>query len=125
MGSCCHTRLFKDAMPTIESTIEPIAELTAFINFNKIKKGISFSESNVALLKAKENVERCSLCADDGDVQFGTIFTVSKAKRKIAQCHSSICKLREGDSRGFSTLQSSGTICKHLIAFREFTSCFT
>ena len=45
-------------MPTIESTIEPIAELTAFINFNKIKKGISFSESNVVLLKAKENVER-------------------------------------------------------------------
>ena len=31
-----------------------------------------------------------------------------------------LCKLREGHSRSLSTLQSSGTICKHLIAFREF-----
>ena len=48
------------------------------------------------------------------------MFTVSKAKRKVVQCHSSICKLREGHSRSLLTLQSSGTIWKHLIAFREF-----
>ena len=28
--------------------------------------------------------------------------------------------MRKGHSRSLSTLQSSGTICKHLIAFREF-----
>ena len=51
MGSCCHTRYFKEAIPIIEPTNEPIAELPAFINVNKIKGGISFSESNVVLLK--------------------------------------------------------------------------
>ena len=120
MGSCCHARFFKDAIPIIEPTIESVAELPAFINVNKIKEGISFSESNVVLLNSKKSVERYSVCADDGDVQFVTMFTVSKAKRKVVQCHSSICKLREGHSRSLSTLQSSGTICKHLIAFREF-----
>ena len=49
-----------------------------------------------------------------------TIFTVSKAKRNVVQCHCSICKLRKGHSRSLSTLQSSETICKHLKAFREF-----
>ena len=120
MGWCCH-RFSKDAIPTtIEPTIEPAAELPAFINVNKIKEGISFSESNVVLLKSKKNVERCSLWADDDDVHFVTISTVSKAKQKIVQCHSFICKLSEGDSQSLSTLQSSGTICKHLIAFTEF-----
>ena len=49
-----------------------------------------------------------------------TFFTVSNSKRKDFQCHPSICKLRKGHSRSLSKLQSSGTICKHLIAFREF-----
>ena len=80
MGSCCHTRFFKDATPTTGPTIEPVAELPAFINVNKVKEGISFLESNVVLLKPKKNVERYSLCADDGDVQFVTIFTVSKTE---------------------------------------------
>ena len=51
MGSCCHTRYFKEAIPITEPTNEPVAELPAFINVNKIKEGISFSESNVVLLK--------------------------------------------------------------------------
>ena len=110
MGSCCHARFFKDAIPIIEPTIESVAELPAFINVNKIKEGISFSDSNVVLLNSKKSVERYSVCADDGDVQFVTMFTVSKAKRKVVQCHSSICKLREGHSRSLLTLQSSGTI---------------
>ena len=90
MGSCCHTRFFKYAIPTIDPTIEPVAELPAFINVNKIKEGISFSESNVVLLKSRKNVERYLVCANDGDVQFVTIFTVSNAKRKVVQCHSSM-----------------------------------
>ena len=92
MGSCCHTRFFKDATPIIEPTIERVAELPDLMNVNKIKEGISFSESNVVLLKSKKSVERYSVCADDGDVKFVTMFTVSKAKRKVDQCHSSICK---------------------------------
>ena len=120
IGSCCRTRFLKDAIPIIEPTIEPVAELPAFINVNKIKEGISSSQSNVVLLKSKKSAERYSVCADDGDVQFVTIFTVSKGKRKVVQCHSSICKLREGDTRSLLTLQLSGTIYKHLIAFREF-----
>ena len=118
MGLCCHTRSFKDAIPTIEPTIEPVAELSAFISGNKIMEDISFSESNVVLLKSNKNVERYPVYADDGDVQFATVLTVSKAKRKVVQCHSSICKLRKGHSRSLSTLQSSETICKHFIAFR-------
>ena len=89
MGSCCHTRFFKDAIPIIEPTIEPVTELPAFVNVNKIKEGISFSESNVVLLKSKKSVERYSVCADDVDVQFVAMFTVSQAKRKVVQCHSS------------------------------------
>ena len=61
MGSCCHTKFFKDAVPIIEPTIEPVAEVPAFINVNKIKEGISFSESNVVLLKSKKSVERYSV----------------------------------------------------------------
>ena len=118
MGLCCHTRFFKDAIPTIEPTIEPVAELPAFISVNKIMEDISFSQSNVLLLKSNKNVERYSVYANDGDVQFVTVLTVSKAKRKVVQCHSSICKLREGHSRGLSSLQSSETICKHFIALR-------
>ena len=90
MGSCCHTRFFKDAIPTIDPTIEPVAEQPAFINVNKIKESISLSESNVVLLKSKKNVERYSVCADDGDIQFVTIFTASNAKRKVVQGHSSM-----------------------------------
>ena len=120
MGSFCHTRFFKDAIPTIEPTIKTVAKLPAFINVNKIKEGISFSESNVILLKSNKNVERYSVCADDGDFQSVTIFTVSKVKQKVVHRHSSMCKLREGQSRSLLTLQSSGTTCKHLIAFREF-----
>ena len=77
-------------MPTIDPTIEPVAELPAFINVNKIKEGISFSESNIVLSKSKKNVERYLVCANDGDVQFMTIFTESNAKQKVVQCHSSL-----------------------------------
>ena len=35
MGSCCPCRFFKDAIPTIEPTIEPVAELPAFIDVNR------------------------------------------------------------------------------------------
>ena len=119
MESCCHARFCKNAIPTIELTNESVAELPAFINLNKIKEDISFSESNVVFFNSRENVERYSVCADS-DVQLVTIFTVSKAKQKNVQCNSSICRLREDHSRSLSTLQSHGTICKHLIAFREF-----
>ena len=61
MRSSCHTRFIKDAIPTIE----PAAELPPFINVNKIKEGISFSESNVVLLRSKKNVERHSVCIDE------------------------------------------------------------
>ena len=84
MRSSCHTRFIKDATPTIE----PVVELPPFINVNKIKEAIAFSESNVVLLKSKKNAERYSVCIDD-NVQFVTILTVSKAKWKVVQYHSS------------------------------------
>ena len=66
MGSCCHTRFFKDAIPSIEPAIEPVAELPILINVKKkIKTGIFFPGSNVVLVKSQKNVESYSVCTDN------------------------------------------------------------
>ena len=117
--SCCHTWFFRDALPLVETNIEPGSVLSEFINTKKIIHGVASTKSKVVLLKSKSNVEKYSVCGD-GDVQFVTIFSVTKSTRKIFQCHSSICKLREGHSHSLLTLQSCRSLCQRLRTFQEF-----
>lgn len=106
-------------MPLVEIFIELGNVLPEFINTKKITDGVAFTKSKVVLLKSKINVEKYSVC-DDGDVKYVTIFSASKSTQKIVQCHSSVCKLKEGHSRSLSTLQSCRFLCQHLRNFKEF-----
>lgn len=119
IGSCCHTRFFKDVLPSIESELEPHTSLSPFININKVKDGIASSTEKVLKLNSKSNIERYSV-STGYDAQFVTIMKVHNTTRKIVQCHSSLCKLSEGNCRSVNYLHSSKVLCQHLTIFRNF-----
>ena len=56
----------------------------------------------------------------DPPLEFVTLFHISRTSRTIVKCHSSECKINEGNCRSVNTLHNAESLCPHLIKFRAF-----
>jgi len=114
--NCCHTRLFKEIYLMLKN--DESSSFHPNINAQKVKKGLSYSNTPIVELNAKDGVKRFSINAD-GDVQMVTIFKIHRTDRLVIKCHSSYCKMKESNTRSVKSLRSEDNLCPHLKLYKH------